>query len=183
MSHGKGHSQRVHCRGDSRVEQDPVAPQFHGNCDIAGGAHTGVDHNRIVRVVAFKIFQNDPDAGRIEYPLPGPDRAPGRHHASRPHGLQASRGDWAIARVAKHLKAFFNKNFRSNHGCHGVGQQGAWVRQDFEFDPIGTRIAQAFQQFTAQTGGSERVLGGEASCGVGQDGMLLQVDKIQDVAA
>ena len=86
-------------------------------------------------------------------PLPAPDRTSRRHHARRSGRLETAGHHGVITCVTKHLKALLDQHFRRLERRDRVRQEGGRVGQDFQLDPVGTRVSQAFEQLATKPGG------------------------------
>ena len=67
--------------------------------------------------------------------------------------------------------------------CQGVGKQGAGISEHFELDPIGSGVVEPFEDFATEPGDADGVFGGEAAGGIGQDGVVREVDEVEDISA
>ena len=183
MFHGSRHSHRITRVGDGRIEQHTVSPQFEGFTDIARRTHTGIDNHRVVGIIALEIFQDDFQIVWIEQSLAAANRAAGRHHTGRPGRLESHGGHGTVAGVAQHMKTIGDQLAASRHGLDGVREQGFAVAKHFQLDPIGSRVSQRTKNLTSKLGGANRINGRVASGGVGQQGVTIQIQKIQNVLA
>ena len=176
--HRVGHLQGVFGAGDPGVEQDAVASQFHRQRDVGRRADAGVDDDGVVRVVPLEVFEDDPDVVRVQDPLARTDRTPGGHHAGGAGGFEVASHHRVVAGVNQDVKPLGDENLGRLQGGHRVGQQGSSIGENLQLDPVGARVVQAREEFAAETGGPEGVLGGEAAGGVGQDRIAVEVEKV-----
>ncbi len=168
---------------DAGIQQHPVATQLHRYGYIAGRPYSRIDDYRIIGIAVFQILQNDANVVGVEDALTAADGRTGRHDADRSRRLQVTRHHRIVAGVDENLKAVFHQLFRGLERGDRIGQQGFDIAETFEFDPIGSRIAEIGQQFAGQTSVTHGVLGTEAAGCVRENGVSFQIEIIENVAA
>ena len=63
----------------------------------------------------------------------------------------------------------------------GVGQQGPLVAQDFELHPIGPGVFELQEDFAAQSGDTDGIVGREAAGRIRQNRVAAGVDEIEEI--
>ncbi len=106
-------------------------------------------------------------------PRPEPIGSGQGHDGSGARVDQLAGGDEIVVGVGQDDKAFLDQHPRSFDELLGIREKGLLVADDFEFHPVGEA------DFTGQTGGANSLVGGVATCGVGQDEHLFAVDEVQ----
>ena len=101
--------------------------------------------------------------------LAGADRAAGRHHARRPELLQPPGHDRIVAGVDEHREAVGHELLGRLERADRVGQQRLRVAEHLELHPVGRGAAQVAEDFAAQPGHADGVVGREAAGRVGQE--------------
>src|SRR5579884_3454862 len=183
VAHGVSHPQRITRMSDAGVQQHAVATQLHRHVDIAGRADTGIDDYRIIRIAILQILQDDADIIGVENALAAADGTAGRHDANCARRLQMTRHDRIVASVDEDLKPVLDELFGGLERGDWIGQQGLHVAETLQLDPVGTAIAKIAQQLAGQPSMANGVLGAEAASRVRQDGVALQIEIIENVAA
>ena len=180
--HRMGHAKGIFRAGDPGIEQDAVAAEFHRDDDVAGRADAGVDDDGIARIISLQVFEDDPDVIGIQNALAAADRAAGGHHAGGAGGLEVAGHDGIVAGVAEDGEALGDEDSGRVEGGDGVGQERAGVGEDFQFHPVGAAVPQAGEDFPTHPGGAEGVVGVEAAGGVGEDGVAVGIDEVEQLA-
>ena len=72
---------------DGRIEQDAVGAQLERFADIASRSHACINDDGIIRVVFFKVFQNDPQVVGVQQSLAAANWAARGHDACRADGF------------------------------------------------------------------------------------------------
>jgi hypothetical protein len=111
------------------------------------------------------------------------DRAARGHHAGGAGIAQAHRHDRVVARVAQHLEAILHQFTACLERAHGIGQERGAVAEHLELHPARSGVAQLFQQFAAQACDADGIVRTEAAGGVGQDGVPVGLERIEQRAA
>ena len=114
-------------------------------------------------------------------PCPLPIGLPAGITLVAPACLEPAGHDRVVAGVAEHLEPLLDQHLGRFERGQRVGQERARVGQDFELDPVGAGVVQPFEQLAAEPGGPQRVLGGEAARGVGQDRVPPRVEEVEQV--
>ena len=122
---------------------------------------------------------NDRDGFRVRNASATADWAACRHHACCSRITEADGHDWIIRAVAQHIEAVGDQ-FAAGFKCADrVRQQRRCVAKDFKFDPVLSWIVELFKQITAKSRHANGVFGREAAGGVGQDGVPIKIQFIQ----
>lgn len=158
-------------RGDGGVHQNAVTAQFHRHGGVGGRAHAGIDQDGNLR-----LLDNGEDVVRVADAQPGADRRSQGHHRHAAHFLQPFGDDGIVVGVDHHLEAVADQGLCRFQGGCDVREQGLFVTQYLQFDQV-----VATQQFPRQTAGSNRVGGGVAAGGIGQNGIPIWWDDIQKI--
>jgi hypothetical protein len=93
------------------------------------------------------------------------------------------RHDGIVGGVAEDAEAVFDEFLKRFERADGIGQQGLLVTEHLEFHPLFAGIVELFEDLAAEARHAHRILGGEAARGVGQHGVAIGVDEIQQRAA
>ena len=64
-------------------------------------------------------------------------------------------------------------------GSHRVGQQRFLVAENFELDPVATRIFELLENLPAESRHPDGIPGGKAACGIGQNRLAIRINEIQ----
>ena len=180
FAHGVGHHDWVLGVGDGGVEEDGVGAEFHCDGDIACAAHSRIDDDGVVWVVLFEEVEAEDDVVVVEDALSGSDRGAGGHDGGGAGFFDSEGGDGVVAGIAKDIESVGGEFFDSFDGAYGVWEEGLFVSKDFELDPTCAGVAELFEEVATEAGDADGVLGAEASCGVGEDGVAIEVDVFEE---
>ncbi|KAG1182027.1 hypothetical protein G6F35_015721 [Rhizopus arrhizus] len=102
------------------------------------------------------------------------DRRGQRHHRGAADLFQALGQDRVVGGVDHHLEAILDQLFGGLEGLYHVRVQRLLVAEHFQLGQV-----VAVQQLTGQAAGAHGVLGGVAASGVGQDGVTVRRQHVQ----
>ena len=172
VAHRGGHRHRVLGAGDGAGQQHGVAAQLHGQGGLGGGADPGVEHHGHGRPGGDEL-----DVVRVEDAQPGADGGAQGHHRGRAQILEAACDGRVVGGVGEDLEAAGHELLGGVEELHDVGQQRVLVRDDLELDPVG------LEGLPAELGGQQRVPGGVAPGGVGQDPDVIALQQREEGVA
>ena len=151
------HRRRVLGARDRARAQHGVAAELHRERRVGGGADAGVEDHRHARVLADQA-----QVVGVQQALAGADRGAERHHRGAADVLQPAREDRVVVRVGQHGEAVVDELLGGLEQRGRVGQQRVLVADHLELDPVG------LERLAGELGGQDRVAGGEAAGGVGE---------------
>ena len=88
-----------------------------------------------------QLFDDDPNGSGIGNAASRPNRRAGRHHAGGTRVAKMAGHYRIVARVDQHGKTIGHQFLGGFQRADRVGEQGSFVGQDFEFDPVFAGVA------------------------------------------
>ncbi|MNG99622.1 hypothetical protein D3C79_587960 [compost metagenome] len=171
MLHGLGHQHRLLGVGDGRVHQHRLAAHFHGDGGVGGSAHARIDQHR-----NLGFLKDDLQVVGVADTQAGTDQTCQWHDRDAAGFGQLTGDDRVVAGVDHHVETILDQHFGGLEGFDHIGEQGLLVGQDFQFDQVVT-----IQQLAGQTAGAHGFDGVVAAGGVGQDGVAVRRQHVEQV--
>jgi len=166
--HGAGHENRVVCSSDAGVEEYAVDAQFESDRYVTCGADTCV-HDDGNRGTCF----DRADVAWVEDAKARADGGPERHDRRNSRVFEAQSEHRIIIGVSEHDEIIVRKFLGRLECRHGIRQQSLWVRKHLKLDES------AVEGFSCESASADCICRVEATCRVGQQRDLVEVQMIQ----